>query len=159
MIIVGRDERIRFVNTQTEKLFAYDRSALLGQNLEILIPERLRANHSGHVARFFSNPGTRPMGSGLELFGRKSDGTELAIEVSLSPVHTADEPLVSAAIRDISQRKRAEATAKLAADRLSSAIESIQDAFAIFDATDHLVLCNSVFRRLVGQSVPGAVIG
>jgi PAS domain S-box-containing protein len=159
MVIVGADEKIRYVNAQTERLFGYEHSVLVGQKLDILIPERLRANHSGHVARFFSSPGTRPMGSGLELFGRKSDGAELAIEVSLSPVHSEDGTLVSAAIRDISQRKRIEAVAKLAADRLSSAIESVQDAFALFDASDHLVLCNSVYRRLLGESSPGAIIG
>lgn len=159
MVIVGEDGRIRFVNVQTERLFGYTRSELLGQKLEVLIPERLRRSHEGHVARFFAHPGTRPMGSGLELFGRRSDGAELPIEVSLSPVRSDRAMLVSAAIRDITERRRTEAAARLAADRLASAVESIQDAIALFDADDRLVLCNSVFRRLMGEVMPGQLIG
>jgi PAS domain S-box-containing protein len=159
MVIVGSDEAIRFVNGQTERLFGYDRAQLIGQKLEALIPERLRGGHSHHVSRFFASPGTRSMGSGLELFGRRSDGSDLAIEVSLSPVHTPEGVLVSAAIRDISERKRAEALVKMAADRLTSAVESIQDAIALFDAGDLLVMCNSVFRKLHADLLPGALIG
>ncbi|HEX7671426.1 MAG TPA: PAS domain S-box protein, partial [Polyangiaceae bacterium] len=118
MLIVGPDQKITFINQQTERLFGYTRAELLGQKLETLIPERLRAGHTGHVARFFANPGARPMGSGLQLFGRRRDGSELAIEVSLGPVKTEDGILVSAALRDITERKRTEAAAKLASDRL-----------------------------------------
>src|SRR4051812_43781188 len=88
MVVVGSDGKIAFVNAQTERLFGYTRAELLGQTMEMLVPERLRARHSGHVARFFANPDARPMGSGIQLFGRRADGSELAIEVSLSPVRT-----------------------------------------------------------------------
>ncbi len=159
MVVVGPDEKITFVNLQTEKLFGYARSDLLGKSLSILLPERVRSAHGGHVARYFSQPGTRPMGSGLELFGRRADGTEMAIEVSLSPVSTEDGTLVSAAIRDITERKRIQAIARLNADRLASAVESIQDAFALFDAGDCLVLCNSVYRGLLGDSATGQLVG
>ncbi|HEX3594517.1 MAG TPA: ATP-binding protein, partial [Polyangiaceae bacterium] len=159
MVIVGADEKIHYVNAQLEKLFGYSRAQLLGRTLETLIPERFRKGHGDHVARFFSTPGTRPMGSGLELFGRRADGKEMAIEVSLSPVKTRTGSLVSAAIRDISDRRRSEAAARLAADRLSTAIESIEDALALFDADDQLVLCNSAYRTLVGPVVPGRLVG
>lgn len=159
MVVVDTDERILYVNFQTEALFGYERGELLGQKLDVLIPERFRMGHAGHVSRFFSRPSKRPMGSGLELFGRHKNGQEMAIEVSLSPVRGAKGPMVSAAIRDISERKRIEAQAKLNADRLASAVESIQDAFALFDSDHRLVLCNSVYRRMFGDLLSGPLVG
>lgn len=159
MVVVGTDGRIHLVNIQTEQLFGYTRAELIGESLEMLIPQRSRRGHAGHVTRFFADPDARPMGSGLELFGRRKDGTEIPIEVSLSPLHTELGMTVSAAIRDISERKRLEAATKLMAERLASAVESIEDAFALFDKDDCLVLCNSVYHRLVGDSVPGPLIG
>jgi PAS domain S-box-containing protein len=159
IVVVGGDARITLVNQQAEKMFGYARAELVGQPLTILIPERFRAAHKGHEARFFSSPVARPMGSRLELFGRTKDGREIPIEVSLSPLGEGTSRSVSAAIRDISERKRLEASARVTGERLSSAVESIQDAFALFDDNDHLVLCNSVYRRLVGDSLSGPLIG
>ncbi|MEO8178901.1 MAG: ATP-binding protein [Deltaproteobacteria bacterium] len=113
MVVVGPDACIRFVNAQTEHLFGYERAELLGQHLDLLIPERFHERHAGHLARFFANPGMRPMGSGLELFGRCKNGAELPIEVSLSPLRTSQGLTVSASLRDISERKRAAAEARL----------------------------------------------
>ena len=160
MVVVGADERIVLVNLQTEKLFGYARSELVGQPLDLLIPERFHAAHKGHLGRYMATPVTRSMGSGLELFGLRKDGVEIPIEVSLSPLATSVGTWVSAAIRDITERKRIEATSKLNADRLVSAVESMQDAFLLFDAHDRLVLCNSVYRRLLGDSLTeGTVVG
>jgi PAS domain S-box-containing protein len=159
MVVVGADGRIDLVNVRTETMFGYTRSELIGQHLDILIPERFRRGHAAHLQRFFAHPGARPMGSGLELFGRRRDGSEIPIEVSLSPLHIGECMTVSAAIRDISERKRMEASAKRMADRLASAVESIQDAFALFDDDDRLILCNSVYRRFLGDSLTGPVVG
>lgn len=159
ILVVDRSGTIQLVNLQTERIFGYSRTDLIGQSLEVLIPERFRGAHGGHLAHYFHQPRIRSMGSGLELFGRRADGSELAIEVSLGPVETEQGLLVSAAIRDITDRKRLEAAAKLAAERLASAVESIQDAFALFDADDRLVLCNSVYRTLVGISWIGPLLG
>ncbi|HVU01131.1 MAG TPA: ATP-binding protein [Polyangiaceae bacterium] len=154
MIVVGPDQLIRYANAQAERLFGYPRGDLLGSSVDRLIPERLRAGHVGHVGRFFANPTLRPMGSGIELHGRHASGADIAIEVSLSPVKTAEGPLVSAAIRDISERRRADAAVKLSADRLASAVETIQDALALFDADCRLVLANSMYRRLLDGTEP-----
>lgn len=159
MVVVGNDGRILLVNLRAEELFGYQRSELLGQPLELLIPERARHGHTLHLEKFFAHPEARPMGSGLELHARRKDGSELPIEVSLSPLRTVHGITVSAAIRDISERKRLEAAARLLAERLASAVESIQDAFALFDNRDRLVLCNSVYRSLVGSWVTGPLVG
>jgi PAS domain S-box-containing protein len=157
MIVVDPSRAIAFVNAQAEKLFGWPREELLGQSLDAIVPARFRDAHGAHVARYFAKPGTRPMGSGIELFGLRKDGSEIAIEVSLSPVYADGGVLVSAAIRDISERKRMETSAKLATERLASAVESMQDAFALFDADDRLVLCNAVYRGLFSSG--GELVG
>jgi PAS domain S-box-containing protein len=159
MVIANAQGQIEFVNIQTEKVFGYSRGELVGQPIEILIPNRFRTSHVEHRTRFVAEPTFRPMGSGIQLYGRRKDGAEIAIEVSLSPLATPDGTVISAAIRDITERRRLETAGKLASDRLHSAVEATQDAFALFDAEDRLVLCNSVFRHTLPESLPGPVVG
>jgi PAS domain S-box-containing protein len=154
MLVVDGDGTIEFANAQTERLFGYTRQELIGTPFERLVPDRFRAVHGEHVRRFRASPNTRTMGSGLDLFGKHRDGRDIPVEVSLSPVGTS----VCAAIRDITERRRLEATSKLNAERLASAVETIEDAFALFDANDRLVLCNSVYRGLLGDAT-GPVVG
>jgi PAS domain S-box-containing protein len=158
MLVVSKAGAIQLANAQTEKLFGYTREELLGKPLELLIPDRFRRFHAGHVQKFAVSPTARSMGSGLELSGRRRDGTETPVEVSLSPVQWGREMSVCAAIRDISDRRRIEATAKLSADRLASAVDTMEDAFALFDANDRLVLCSSAYRSLLGKTT-GDLVG
>jgi PAS domain S-box-containing protein len=160
MVVVDAKGTIRLVNVQAEKLFGYSREDLLGQPLEKLIPSRFHGSHAGHVARFHAHPVTRPMGSGLELFGLRKDGTEIPIEVSLSPVTGEDGARWGcAAVRDISERKRIEGMVRLTSSRLATAVDTIQDAFALFDADDALVLCNSTYRSLLHDASAGPLVG
>src|SRR5271170_4239784 len=101
MLVVSGEGQIRLANVQTEKLFGYRREELVGKPLELLIPDRFRGTHADHLRRYAANPTTRTMGSGLELHGRRRDGTDVPVEVSLSPVRWGGEMSICAAVRDI----------------------------------------------------------
>jgi PAS domain S-box-containing protein len=102
MIMVGSNGRVEFVNSQTEKLFGYSRDELLGQSVEVLVPERYRAGHDALRASFLREPLARPMGAGRDLYGLRKDGTEVPIEIGLNPITTGQGDFVLAAIIDIS---------------------------------------------------------
>ncbi len=108
IIEVDREGRIVLLNLVTEKLFGYSRQELLGQRVEVLVPGHVRANHVKYRQDYWDHPATRPMGSGLSLEGCRKDGSRFPVEISLSPVHSEDGLRITAIIRDISERKRAE---------------------------------------------------
>jgi len=108
MIIANQAGEITLVNSQTEKVFGYAREEIIGQKVEMLIPERFHQHHPGHRASFFTEPRARSMGGGLELYGLRKGGAEVPVEISLSPVETEEGLLVAAAIRDVTERRKLE---------------------------------------------------
>jgi diguanylate cyclase (GGDEF)-like protein/PAS domain S-box-containing protein len=106
IVVVDDDGHILEVNPQVESLFGYTCSELLGRPVEILIPERLRSVHATHRRDYGRQPHMRPMGTGLELYGRRKNGGEFPIDVMLSPVDSGEEQCVLGVIRDITERKR-----------------------------------------------------
>ncbi len=112
IVLANTEGHIVLVNASAEKLFGYEREELIGQGIELLVPERFRAEHPGHRERFHGAPAARAMGAGLELFARRKDGSEFPVEIGISPIQSAEGMLVLSAIVDISPRKQAEADAR-----------------------------------------------
>jgi len=154
MIIVDDAGEIAIVNGQTEKMFGYDREELLGNKIEMLLPDRIRESHVGHREGFADQPSLRPMGIGMELVGQRKDGSEFPVEISLSPVKTEKASFISSVIRDVTDRKRMEQeiiAAQEAAERANKANSAFLAAAShdLRQPVQALSLLNGALRRTV----------
>jgi PAS domain S-box-containing protein len=127
ILVVDDAGRIVFVSAQVEQIFGYDRSELVGETIEVLVPERLRDAHSLQRSAYQHSPRARPMGSGLDLQGRRKDGSEFPVEISLSPLYTEEGRYVTAIVRDVTDRRRIEHALRDSEGRYRLLAENAED--------------------------------
>ena len=153
VVAVNQQGVIIQVNSQTETLFGYTREELIGQKIEMLVPERQRPQHHLHREHFHQQPKIRRMGSGLDLCGRRRNGSEFPVEISLSPVATGDGTIVLSVIRDISDRKRIEDELRRAKDELdrrkSRELRDFQNRLAL--------IVDSSQDAIIGKNLDGTI--
>jgi PAS domain S-box-containing protein len=143
IVMTNATGRIVLTNSHADQLFGYERGELRGKPIEVLLPERYRGVHVGHRSNYFAQPRTRSMGAGLELYGLRKDGVEFPVEISLSPVETEEGTFAMSAVRDISERKKAD-------QKFRGLLESAPDAIVIVNGEGKIVLVNSQTEKLFG---------
>ena len=143
MVMADSDGRIVLVNSQTEKLFGYSRDELLGNSVDMLVPERFRSTHPGHRRAFYGDLKSRPMGTGRDLFALRKDGSEFPVEIGLNPVTTDEGVFVLAAVVDITERRRLE-------ERFRQVVEAAPNAMVMADREGRIVLVNAQTEKLFG---------
>ena len=145
MVILDHRGKIILVNVQTKMLFGYSEGELIGQPVEMLVPQRFRPFHVKYRLDYVADPHVRPMGAGRELFGLRKNGEEFPVEISLSPLITEEGILISSAIRDITERKRVEA-------KFRGLLEAAPDALVIVNSDAQIDLINAQTQKLFGYS-------
>lgn len=148
ILVVGTDGKIVRINAQVEKLFGYTREELAGQAVEILVPEKFRAAHPARREGYSAHPHVRPMGAGLELYGMRKDGTKFPIDIMLSPVETSDGRFVLSVVRDITDRKLAEAALGESEHRLQGIIDNSTAVIYLKDLQGRFLTVNRRFEFL-----------
>ncbi|MFN0250034.1 MAG: PAS domain S-box protein [Kofleriaceae bacterium] len=159
MVVCDPAGTILLVNAEASRIFGYTREELLGKNVDVLVPEGIRPRHHAHVSGYTGAPRLRPMGSGLDLHGARKDGTEVPVEISLAPIETENGLMITAVIRDISERRELEEDKRKAYAYLNSAVDAVQEAFALFDERDRVVMVNSAGRQLLGKDLGSTIVG
>jgi PAS domain S-box-containing protein len=143
MLAIGPDGRIVLANAQLDQLFGYARGELVGESIEVLVPERYRRGHPDLRQGFFARPQSRPMGAGRDLYGLRKDGSEFPVEIGLNPIETEDGTLVLSSIIDLSPRKRIE-------ERFRRVVEAAPNAMVMINSAGLIEMVNNQAERLFG---------
>jgi PAS domain S-box-containing protein len=143
MVVVDEHGTIVLVNAQTEKVFGYPRADLIGASVDLLVPDALRADHLRHREKYVGEPHVRSMGSGRDLRAVRSDGSEFPVEISLAPLRTDEGLLISAALRDVTRKRREERLFR-------GLLEAAPDAMVIVDESGCIVLVNAQAEERFG---------
>jgi PAS domain S-box-containing protein len=165
LLMINERGRITLVNAETEQLFGYTRTELLGEAVEKLVPDRYRTVHPNDRAEFFQHPSARAMGAGRDLYGRRKDGSEVPIEIGLNPIRTDEGAFVLASIIDITRRKEAESVLRESEERAQRAkkiweqtFDAIGEGILVHDAAMRIVRCNERAAEMM-ETRQAAVIG
>jgi PAS domain S-box-containing protein len=150
MVVVRADGRIVLVNGSAETLFGYSRSELIGQSVEALVPEAARLHHVSHRDAYLAAPALRRMASGMDLWGRRKDGSLVPVEISLSPLESPDGLLIVAAVRDISDRRATERSLKESEERLAYAAAGANLGLWDVNPDNQQVMVNAIFESQLG---------
>src|SRR6266542_2678096 len=150
VVAVDDDGRIVWVNTQTERLFGYPRRELLGEPVELLVPEQARAGHPTQRARYVAAPAPRPMEARGGLAGQRRDGSQFPAEMSLTPVHTQQGRLVWVTVRDVSVRRQAEVALREHRAKLQAMVDASPDIITLLDPQGRVQLMSPAVERILG---------
>jgi PAS domain S-box-containing protein len=150
ILVVGRSGKIELANPNAEELFGYKYAEMIGQPLEILIPEHLKRKHVGHREGYFEKPKARPMGKGMELFARKKNGDEFPVEISLGNYELEGEMLAVAFITDITERKQAVENLKKLNEKLESHV--VERTLELTHALEREKELNEIKSRFVSMA-------
>ncbi len=150
IVVTNAEGRITSINSQVERLFGYGRQDLIGQDVEILVPERFRHTHPSHRGAYNAHASVRPMGAGLELFGRRKDGSEFPVDIMLSPMETPEGRVVISVIRDISERRRAQEDVRRSEAQFRALFEFSPDAIIASDREGRITEVNARVESMFG---------
>jgi PAS domain S-box-containing protein len=131
MVVCDQQGAVVLVNREAERLFGYQRDELIGQSIDLLIPDHARQRHHHHFVSYTSDARSRSMGANVDLGARRKDGSELAVDISLSPVSTERGPMFIACILEVTDRRQLEHENKRATAYLLSAMEAVREAFLL----------------------------
>jgi two-component system, NarL family, sensor histidine kinase UhpB len=152
IVIVDDRGAIRIVNAEAESMFGFERSELIGQPVEMLVPDDRREAHVANRRGYTAAPRRRPMGIGMDLVGERKDGSRFPVEISLSPLQTEEGLLITSVIRDISERKRAESALRESERRFRDFIEGTDDLVVRLDGEGRFIYVNRTSERILGLS-------